>query len=365
MQTGNISRVSTAAEELEITGTAQREAWLAKRMPPIERLAEGVWSIPVSVPDNPIRLTYSYLLAGDEGAAVLVDPGWNTDRGWDELLTGLGRAGVALSQISGIVITHSHPDHHGLTRRLSQATDAWIAMHPAEVDALPSHHDLGGGADATWLSQLGVPGADRTTMTVDASRMADFLAMPDPTRTLDDDTYLPLPGRQIRLLWTPGHTPGHLSFHDEDNDLLLTGDHVLPRISPNVGLHPHHAGSPLGPYLNSLRRLLPYESVEVLPAHEWRFRGLPTRVRQLLHHHDERLAEILAVLDDEPGATTWQIAQRLTWAHGWDAITGFQRRAALAESAAHLDHLVETGVLDVELDEAGVAHYRRTVAGNA
>jgi len=213
--------------------------------------------------------------------------------------------------------------------------------------------------DDPWM----IPLAENDTWP--QSDMKVMRTMPDPTRTLDDDTYLPLPGRQIRLLWTPGHTPGHLSFHDEDNDLLLTGDHVLPRISPNVGLHPHHAGSPLGPYLNSLRRLLPYESVEVLPAHEWRFRGLPTRVRQLLHHHDERLAEILAVLDDEPGATTWQIAQRLTWAHGWDAITGFQRRAALAESAAHLDHLVETGVLDVELDEAGVAHYRRTVAGKA
>ena len=70
-----------------------------------------------------------------------------------------------------------------------------------------------------WLVQLGVPDADAATMTVDVSRMGEFLAMPDPTRTLEDDTLLPLPGRRIRVLWTPGHTPGHLSFHDEDNDL--------------------------------------------------------------------------------------------------------------------------------------------------
>jgi len=81
-----------------------------------------------------------------------------------------------------------------------------------------------------------------------------------------------------------------------------------------------------------------------------------------LHHHEERLAEVLAVLDDDPGTTTWQVARGLTWAHGWDAISGFQRRAALAESAAHLDHLVESGVLELEGDDAGVGHYRRSVA---
>jgi hypothetical protein len=97
----------------------------------------------------------------------------------------------------------------------------------------------------------------------------------------------------------------------------------------------------------------------VLPAHEWRFRGLAARVKQLLVHHDERLAEIVTVLGAEPGGdTTWDVAKQLTWSRGWDGIAGFQRRAALAESAAHLDQLVGTGVLIGSVDDDGVAHYR-------
>ena len=84
-----------------------------------------------------------------------------------------------------------------------------------------------------------------------------FRAMPDPDVLLTDDELLPLAGRRIRAIWTPGHTPGHLCLHDEDNDVLLTGDHVLPRISPNIGLQPHSATPPLGPYLDSLRTSCP------------------------------------------------------------------------------------------------------------
>ena len=98
--------------------------------------------------------------------------------------------------------------------------------------------------------------------------------MPEPDVLLNDGDDIDLPGRRLRVVWTPGHTPGHICLHDADHDLLLTGDHLLPRITPNIGLAPGGPGSPLHGYLASLRRLRGYDSAEALPAHEYRFRGI-------------------------------------------------------------------------------------------
>jgi glyoxylase-like metal-dependent hydrolase (beta-lactamase superfamily II) len=165
--------------------------------------------------------------------------------------------------------------------------------------------------------------------------------MAEPSVLLEDDDLVPLAGRTIRAIWTPGHTPGHLCLHDETNDLILTGDHVLPRISPNIGLQPHSAAPPLAGYLSSLRRLRQMDSAEVLPAHEWRFRGLRLRTDQLLAHHRLRCQEILGVMADLGPCTAWQVTERLSWSRGWDGIHGFQRRAALAETLAHLAYLAD------------------------
>jgi glyoxylase-like metal-dependent hydrolase (beta-lactamase superfamily II) len=163
-------------------------------------------------------------------------------------------------------------------------------------------------------------------------------------------------------VWTPGHTPGHLCLHEETEDVLLTGDHVLPRISPNIGLQPHAAEPPLAAYLESLKRTAGYDSAEALPAHEYRFHGLADRARMLLAHHDRRCAEVLAVTDRHTGATVWQITQELSWSRGWGAVTGMMRRAALAETAAHLEYLSSTGRIAAAADGPGPVRYLRPVS---
>jgi len=160
---------------------------------------------------------------------------------------------------------------------------------------------------------------------------------------LEDGELVPLPGRQLRAVWTPGHTPGHLCLHEESENLLLTGDHVLPRISPNIGLQPNFAEPPLAAYLRSLELIAAYDQAEALPAHEYRFAGLATRVKMLLAHHERRCDEVLAILGRLGPATAWQVTEELTWSRGWSSVVGFMRRAALAEAAAHLKHLVDAG----------------------
>jgi glyoxylase-like metal-dependent hydrolase (beta-lactamase superfamily II) len=343
---------------VRVTGTAQRDAWVARSLPPVEQVRPGLWSIPVPIPASPLRYTLTYLVEASDGL-VVVDPGWNSDQTWQALADGLAHITASPADITGIVVTHIHPDHHGLTARLREESGAWVAMHPAERDTLAvlRWHSAGGPQrDREWLRRCGVPDevAEDLVMTRDRH---PFRAMADPDVLLEHADLVPAGGRTIRAVWTPGHTPGHLCLHDEAEDVLLTGDHVLPRISPNIGLQPHTAEPPLAAYLRSLKQIVAYDTAEALPAHEYRFHGLADRVRMLLAHHERRCEEVVSIVDRYGEATTWQVTKDLTWSRGWPAVVGFMRRAALAEAGAHLQHLVDQGRISVSAVPGGPEVY--------
>jgi glyoxylase-like metal-dependent hydrolase (beta-lactamase superfamily II) len=345
---GAPARVAPVAGPVTVTGVAQRQAWRARELPPVEQVRSGVWSVPVTIPDNPLRYTLAYLLLSDTGA-VIVDPGWDHERGWQDLMAGFAAAGLTADRATGIVVTHVHLDHHGLSRRLSEASGAPIAMHTAEVDALPSRIREAVGSETThsWLDRCGAPAEVSAEFNSDLADMLGVFRLSEPDVLLNDGDALDLPGRQVRVVWTPGHTPGHICLHDVGHDVLLTGDHLLPRISPNIGLTPGSKDSPLASYLDSLRALGGYDSAEALPAHEYRFRGIAGRAGTLIEHHDVRAREVLDVIAASDYATVWDVTTKLTWSRGWDQINGFMRRAALFETAAHIQYLEQEGRLAV------------------
>jgi glyoxylase-like metal-dependent hydrolase (beta-lactamase superfamily II) len=345
---GAPARTGPAAGPVTVTGVAQRQAWQARELPPVEQVRSGVWSVPVTIPDNPLRYTLAYLLLSDTGA-VVVDPGWDHERGWQDLMSGFAAAGLPSDRVTGIVVTHVHLDHHGLSRRLSEASGAPVTMHAAEVEALPSRirEAMESDATQTWLARCGAPADVMAEFNSDLAEMLGVFRLAEPDVLLNDGDTLDLPGRQVRVVWTPGHTPGHICLYDADHDVLLTGDHLLPRISPNIGLTPGSKDSPLASYLDSLRALGGYDSAEALPAHEYRFRGIPGRAGTLIEHHDVRAREVLDVIAASDYATVWEVTTKLTWSRGWDQINGFMRRAALFETAAHIQYLEQEGRLAV------------------
>ncbi|MET0326756.1 MAG: MBL fold metallo-hydrolase, partial [Ilumatobacteraceae bacterium] len=105
--------------------------------PPTEAVRPGLWSIGVPIPDNPLGYTLVYLIESDRGP-VLVDAGWDDDESWDALVAGFRAAGTDVSECYGVLVTHVHPDHHGLSGRVREASDAWVAMH--ERDAVTVEH---------------------------------------------------------------------------------------------------------------------------------------------------------------------------------------------------------------------------------
>lgn len=328
---------------IEITGYRQREAWQNKTLPPVEEVRTGLWSIPVPMPGNPLRYVLIYALALDDGLA-LVDVGWNSEESWAALTSGIRATGHDVSDVRIAAITHLHPDHFGLVPRLQECSGAAIAMHRADA-ALLAHHDATQSrrmtdASTTQLTRLGAPRA-----VVDAGLLP--LVRFGENRTtdvvLDDGDHLDLGRWKLRAIWTPGHTPGHLCFVEEGTGVVFTGDHVLPRISPNISVIPGQLPDPLGHYLTSLRATAQMPDTETLPAHEYRFRGLAARARDLLSHHEERLDEIGDVVADRPESTSWDITSRIGWSRPFAHMGPGLGRMAVRETHAHLVVLADAG----------------------
>lgn len=328
-----------------VTGLAQHQAWQAKAMPAVEEVRPGVWSIPVAFPDNPLRYTLGYLLRGAAGS-VFVDPGWDSDAGWRQLLDGLRIAGIGPEQLTGIAVSHYHPDHLGMAARLKAASGAWLGLgeHEGLRGAEPGTAEEFVLQDRERFQQWGVP-LDRVQevcLTPEIWRMSRKAAAPD--LRFSDGEELPVPGLSVRALATPGHTPGHLCFYDQANSLLLTGDHILPRITPHISLESFGAANPLADYYESLDRIDLPGDLEVLPGHEYRFSGLKERISQIKTHTDQRSAEVRGVLSGNAPRTVWDVAQALTWSRGWESLRNFTLRLALAETASHLVYLRSRGV---------------------
>jgi len=331
---------------IEITGTAQRRSWDTAGLPGVERVRPGLWSVPVPLPKNPLRYVLVYLLELDSGLAV-IDTGWSTEEAWDALVAGMRVAGYAPADVTAVLITHIHPDHYGLAGRLREASGAWVALHPADAALIPARYGLDVSALLANMNALlidaGVPEEMRDELTGASMGIREFVAAAEPDVLLEDGAQVPLPGWDLVTLHTPGHSPGHVCFHDRDRRLLFSGDHVLPRISPSVAVHVQQPDNPLADFLDSLARVRDMDIDEVLPAHEWRFRGLAPRVDELLEHHGRRLDETEAAIVASPGITCWETTLRLRWSRDWSEIHGFMRRAAVGETLAHLVLLERSG----------------------
>ncbi|MEV6850233.1 MBL fold metallo-hydrolase [Actinoplanes sp. NPDC051411] len=331
---------------MEITGTAQFDAWQRRVPPPVEEVRPGLWSIPVPMPHNPLRYTLCYAFTGRD--VVIVDPGWDSPDARAALTAGLTTAGTSLDDVTGIVLTHIHPDHHGLTGWVRSASGAWAGMHPAEAATLPArldHHYRDASADRAWLIRAGVPSDEIDALAISTDSLDALRRLASPDRLIEDGSLLPIPGREVRAIWTPGHTPGHLCLHDAAAGALLTGDHLLPRITPNIAAKDDTDGDPLGDYLTSLAKFTAFQAEEALPAHEYRFRLLDVRAKAVADHHEARSAEVIAAAANLDFPTAWLIAGALTWSRGWASLNGFLRRMALGETIAHLNHLTAVGAL--------------------
>lgn len=330
-------------------------------MPQVTEHGGGVWSLRVPIPDNPLGHTLVHVLDTDRGP-VLVDTGWDDPDSWTELTGGLAALGIDVADIHGVVVTHHHPDHHGLSGKVREASGAWIAMHAADTEVVRRTREAEPG---TWLDylarKLAAVGAPedhlapmRAARASGRMRTLPGLRSALPDREIVPGELLDLAGRRLRAIWTPGHTPGHVCLHlEEEHPSRLPGhgQALLRRPSAARDLPAHR--SVRGPgrrHRDRSPRRLPRLPRTHRPPRRRRGPPRPSarlhrrrfyRVRELLDHHEERLTGLLGLLATP--LTPWQLAVRMEWNRPWEQIPYGSRNIAVSEAEAHLRRLVKLG----------------------
>jgi glyoxylase-like metal-dependent hydrolase (beta-lactamase superfamily II) len=281
----------------------------------------------------------AYLVEGAHGWS-LVDAGLHTAEAEQALRAGLADAGIGLADVTRVFVTHLHPDHMGMAGTLERA-GAEVLMHTPEIAAARRTWSKGHEAiDATydWFVRHGMPREIDEGMRQAWIAMGERVDDLDHIGAVDDGGSVDLGGRAARLRWTPGHTDYHAVLIDEREGVLFAGDHVLPRITPNIGLYPSSRDDPLGDFLGALAGLRDVPVNTVLPAHGDPFDDLAGRIDELLAHHAARLeATVVALGSRERDA--YAIARTL-----FPVLrSAHEERFALAETLAHLRHLERLG----------------------
>jgi glyoxylase-like metal-dependent hydrolase (beta-lactamase superfamily II) len=335
---------------IEALNEQQRMAWKDRTLPPVSEVSEGTWAVPIPIPNNPLVYTYCYVLYGN-GRLVLIDPGWGGQEQMEALASGLHALGFALNQIDGAICTHYHYDHVGLVADLQrQNPKIWLALHQEDINTveLLRRRDPSVGTDSVGalevLETYGVPD-DRirelvSVVTARSRSSFDEWEWPGEVIAIEDAARMPVEGRHIQAIWTPGHTYGHTVFVDADGEALFSGDHVLPSITPHVGMDSRTLSHCLSDYLGSLQHMSELTSIKsVLPAHGFSFVGLRERANEIMEHHSSRLAEVEACWGEDDARTVYEVAQGLHWSRGFNSLSGLMLHAALAETAAHMHYL--------------------------
>jgi len=171
---------------------------------------------------------------------------------------------------------------------------------------------------------------------------------------VEDGEEIDLVGERYRVIWTPGHSDGHICLFRERDGVFLAADHVLPRITPNVGLYSKRDRvNPLGDYLNSLEKVANLPASIVLPGHGEPFVDLAGRTAEIIEHHRQREMEILALLEERP-QHAYELAEQL-FGHRWN--NSEARRMAVAETLSHLEHLRFGGQVEQRRTSDGLILY--------
>lgn len=334
---------------MEAASREQYRAFADHRVPDVEKVADGVWSLPVPFPMRlSLTSTLCYLIEDDAGGLHLFDAGSAQREGAAAMARLIERTGHTLDRLRTVTVSHMHTDHVGLADALRRATGAPLLMPRREVEAIRRTGAVMATIDRATLDGWGVPEERREEiLTLNSVARAEILVPPDVL--LDDGDVLPIPGRSFRVLLTPGHTGGSLSLVDEEDRLVLTADSLLPSIHPGLGLGAV-AGNPVAEHLATMDRLaaLAHEGADdylVCPGHDYRFLGLAERATDTALHHLRRTRGTAEVLDARPEIPLWELASRLYWAAGFDNLRGFYLASALRQTVMHAD-FVRSGAAD-------------------
>jgi glyoxylase-like metal-dependent hydrolase (beta-lactamase superfamily II) len=322
----------------------------------LSEVAEGVFELRLPIPFEDGLVNVFLFVDGLD--VDLLDCGMNSDDSVHAIRSAVSQVGA--KRIRRLVVTHIHPDHYGAAGLLAGDGGADLYLHRLEVPLVnPRYVELEHLVKEVhkYLLVNGVPADEAEVLSNSQRALSQVVSPAEPAVQLDGAEMLDMGRRVLRVEWTPGHSPGHICLWEREEKLLFAGDHMLPELSPNIGLHPHSTPDPLHEYLEGLQRLAAYAPRKILPAHGRPFGDAAGRVAILTAHHRRRLDQILEIVaGGEQNA--WQVALKL-----WGPREMlYEKRLALQEGLAHLQALAVEGRLEKLVTPAAVRWRLSTAA---
>jgi glyoxylase-like metal-dependent hydrolase (beta-lactamase superfamily II) len=326
-------------------------------------VSPGVFRIPLPLPSDSLRAVNIYVIVTEDGLC-LVDGGWAIPETMEPLVAGLKQLDATIGDIRQVLVTHVHRDHYTHAITLRRVVGTHVVLGIGEKPVLDYLHDPDIPPLVRSAERLRTLGAGKLSERIssEAKRRAhDTSIWEPPDEWLKAGSVHLSGGRSLEAIETPGHTPGHVVFHDLAGSLLFAGDHVLPTITPSIGFAAAPSPSPLADFLRSLSAVRQRPDALLLPAHGPVASSVHARVDELLTHHARRLdaTEKALLLGAD---TPYEVARALTWTrHGRSLheLDDFNAMLAVFETAAHLAVLAAQGRATFN-EGSGVRRYSTT-----
>jgi glyoxylase-like metal-dependent hydrolase (beta-lactamase superfamily II) len=317
-------------------------------VPVIEEVLPHFYRAEIPLPNNPLKQTNAYIITAGK-RNLIIDTGMNRQECKSAMAAALRQLHVNLEE-TDFFITHLHVDHLGLVGEMAAKSSTVYFNQPDA--AVIDYQDLWQLA-ISFARQHGFPESILQSAVemhpANKYRPKDYFTF---TLLKEGDAVLAGDYR-FKCVETPGHTPGHLCLYEADRKILVSGDHILGNITPNIaewfGLE-----NPLRQYLQSLDKIDDLEINLVLPGHRDPFPDCRKRIRELKIHHRHRLDEVMQILKSDGMSSAFQVASKMNWdiiAESWELFPLMQKWFATGEAVSHLRYLELEG--SVQSKEAG------------
>ncbi|MBR73209.1 MAG: MBL fold metallo-hydrolase [Rhodospirillaceae bacterium] len=324
----------------------------------IEYLESGIWWIRMPLP---MALDHINLwLLEDKDSFTIIDTGVCSEESknvWEKILKEV----VKQKKVNRLIVTHCHPDHVGhaawLTSKLNiplyMPRTEWLYARMLALDNGPEYMEA--------FTELFLPTGCPEKILEEIKNFPPLFSQyaevpPNGIIRIKEGDRITIGDRTWKVIMGYGHSPEHACLVNERDGLFISGDIVLPRITPNIGVYPDQPqAQPLAEYYETLKKFLSLPSdLKVLPSHNEPFLGLHTRIVELIEHHDNRLEKVRETCR-EP-VTAWEITKQL---FNNRTLTSHNAVFALPESLAHINELLLRGEIRKYTDNSGFCIYEK------